>query len=153
MHQRPLPQLGSRPLHRPRQPEGPRRAQLVRARQQHPRRPQARGRRMTAFPASKAPLRALHHDRSPTAAPAALDKRSLTPPNADSFTGSEGDPGAKFLRHAPSIDANMVSLLAALPKPLRVKPVVTGVRIENAHYLAWLAKAAGVEDRAVSKEL
>jgi hypothetical protein len=65
----------------------------------------------------------------------------------------DGDPGAKILRHAASIDAKRASLLAALPKPLRMKAVVDSVHLEDARYLAWLACAAGAEDSVLPAAL
>ena len=59
---------------------------------------------------------------------------------------AEGGRGAKLLRHAKSIDANLLSVLVALPPVLRLISIVGHCGIDNARYLNWLFRTAGAAD-------
>jgi len=55
----------------------------------------------------------------------------------------DGDPGAKLIRHAASLDEGFVRVLWTLPKSLRRKPIVDYCHVGEARFLNWLVRAAG----------
>jgi hypothetical protein len=60
---------------------------------------------------------------------------------------ADGGPGAKLVRHAESLDARTLSVLAALPAALRLKTIAARCKIDEARYIAWLISRAPIGER------